>query len=421
MDLADSISNNTDSIFKPRFKPKERGDEIVIDPKDIIEKYSVEELNQSAEEYFASVEDVEWLLTKPLSGFFETPQLLQHVGMLFSGAKLCKSMTVLDFAAGTCWLSHYLNQLECRTISVDVSPTALEIGKEYFEKYSTIRPPIAEPQFLVFDGYRIDLPDESVDRILCNDGFHHIPNQQDVLNEFYRVLKDGGIVGFSEPGRYHSQTPLAQHEMKNFVVLENDLIMDEIYEKAKKAGFTGITLKIFGDIDFSLREYNFLNHPRVLRLIEKYFPRILGHIINKSTFFLSKGELVHDSRGHLGLSYEMTTAQSEFEVKVGEAVEIPVTVKNTGSAIWLHENFVDIGIVKIGTNLLDENGTILINDFAREVIDKQVKPGETLQQTITLSFDEPGDYHVGIDLLSEQVIWFKVFGSQPAKATIRVS
>lgn len=393
----------------------------MIDPKEIIEKYSVEELNQSAEEYFAKIEDVERLLTKPLSGFFETPPLLQHVGLLFSGAKLSKTMTVLDFAAGTCWLSHYLMQLECRTISCDVSPTALEIGKQYFEKYSMIRPPIAEPEFLVFDGYRIDLPDNSVDRILCNDGFHHIPNQQDVLNEFYRILKDGGIAGFSEPGRYHSQTPLAQHEMKNFVVLENDIRMNEIYEKAQKAGFTGITMKMFGDLDFSLREYNFLNKPNVLRFLNRFFPRVVGDIINKSTFFLSKGELVLDSRGHVGLAYEMSAAQSEYEAKVGEVVKIPVTIKNTGSAIWLHENFVDIGIVKIGTNLLDEDGAIAINDFAREVIDREVKPGETLQQTISLTFDEPGVYPVGIDLLSEQVNWFKIFGSLPAKVTIRVS
>lgn len=393
----------------------------MIDPKDIIEQYTVEELNHTAEEYFAKIEDVTWLMTKPLSGFYETPILLQNVGLLLSGAKLSKSMTVLDFAAGTCWLSYYLNQLQCRTISCDVSQTALDIGKQLFKDYPTVYPPVAEPEFLHFDGYKIDLPDQSVDRILCNDGFHHIPNQQAVLNEFSRVLKDGGIVGFSEPGREHSKTPQSQHEMKNFAVLENDVLIPEIYAKAQQAGFTHINLKIFGDMDFTLREYKLLSHPRAIRFLERWYPKLIGPIINKSIFFLYKGEHVLDSRNHEGLAYDMSAGQTEFNISVGEEIEVPLTIKNVGQSIWLNDNFVDIGIVKIGLNLLDAEGGLLVNDYDRFVISTETAPGQTLNQTIKLSFDEPGEYHLGIDLLSEQVIWFKLRGSIPAKIKVNVS
>jgi ubiquinone/menaquinone biosynthesis C-methylase UbiE len=97
--------------------------------------------------------------------------------------------------------------------------------------------PISEPVFLHFDGHKINLPDESVDRIICHDAFHHVPNQKEVISELGRVLKRGGIAGFSEPGRFHSQSPQSQSEMRNFNVLENDIIPTEIFSLAREYGF----------------------------------------------------------------------------------------------------------------------------------------------------------------------------------------
>ena len=62
-----------------------------------------------------------------------------------------------------------------------------------------------------------------MDRVVINDGFHHIPNVEQTIEEIYRVLKPGGIAGFSKPGRFHSQTPQSQEEMLQFSVLENDI------------------------------------------------------------------------------------------------------------------------------------------------------------------------------------------------------
>ncbi|MFK7805619.1 MAG: class I SAM-dependent methyltransferase, partial [Anaerolineae bacterium] len=389
----------------------------MINPQDIIEKYTVEELNETAEKYFSAIEDPTYLLAKPLNNFIETPKLLENVGLLLAGTKLTKSMTVLDFASGTCWLSYFLNQLQCKTISCDVSQTALDIGKRYFEFYPLVNPPVAEPQFLLFDGVTIDLPDNSVDRIICNDGFHHIPNQKVVLAEFSRILRDGGIVGFSEPGRYHSQTPQSQHEMQHYTVLENDILLNDVYEIAQSVGFTNIVIKMVGDLDFSLREYNFFTHPRMIKLASRFFPRIVGPLLNKSIFFLSKGEMVHDSRGHIGLSHEMTAEKSAYSAKVDEVISIPLTIKNTGHSIWLNENYVDIGIVKIGSHLLAESGEFLKMDFTRDVISRTVRPGETLQQSVQVSFPEKGVYSLSLDLLSEQVVWFGLTGSKTAVVT----
>ena len=42
---------------------------------------------------------------------------------------------MLDFGAGSCWASRFLNQMGCRVISLDTSLTALNIGKELKKKH----------------------------------------------------------------------------------------------------------------------------------------------------------------------------------------------------------------------------------------------------------------------------------------------
>ncbi|UCB45480.1 MAG: hypothetical protein JSV25_14930, partial [Spirochaetota bacterium] len=78
------------------------------------------------------------LMSKPFSSTLEMPQLLYRMGLLLAGLRLGKSMVVLDFGAGSCWFSRFLNQLQCITISVDVSETALELGKKLFERLPII-------------------------------------------------------------------------------------------------------------------------------------------------------------------------------------------------------------------------------------------------------------------------------------------
>lgn len=138
-------------------------------------------------------------------------------------------MNVLDFGASTCWTTRCLTQLGCAVTAVDVSATALAIGRELFRVLPLVgaRP---EPTFLVFDGRHIDLPDESVERIACVDAFHHVPNPAEVLAELGRVLRPGGIAGFSEPGPNHSKAAHSQFEMKNFTVVENDVVMADIWQ-----------------------------------------------------------------------------------------------------------------------------------------------------------------------------------------------
>ncbi|MCA9874797.1 MAG: class I SAM-dependent methyltransferase [Anaerolineales bacterium] len=393
----------------------------LINPQDLIHSLSIETLCTTAEAYYQAIVDPTPQMAKPFWSFLEGPLLLQHMGAVLSGLKLSKTMTVLDFGAGTCWLSRYLNQLQCQTISCDPSATALAIGKKLFADYPIIGDYVAEPRFLQFDGHTIDLPDQSVDRIVCFSAFHHIPNQAEVLAEFGRVLKEGGIAGFSEPGRYHSRQPQSQSEMRNFNVLENDIVLEEIFALAQPCGFTDLTYGLAANAQISLKQYLNLTQNR-------WRPRVnaslVAHLketaVNQSIFFLHKGELALDSRSHVGLAHTIAVPHGRYTLTANEDLLLDLTITNSGASRWLVENVQDIGVVKVGTHLFDAQGELLELDFSRHLFDQPTLPGATVHKQITVTFPQPGSYKLAVDLVAERVCWFENVGAAPLELDITV-
>lgn len=396
----------------------------MIDPREMIDKHTVEEFCRSAEEYMRSVTNPVPLMCKPFNVVFEAPELLINLGMILSGLNLGKSMTVLDFGAGTCWISRFLNQLECITISCDVSETALNIGRRLFEESSILREYVLPPKFLHFDGHRIDLPEKSVDRIICCDAFHHIPNQKEILEEFHRVLRDGGIAGFSEPGRHHSKDPKSQYEMENFRVLENDIDIEAIDRMATEIGFRHLILKVSGEMDMTaaeLRSLNSVTRSKEKKLVTRGIRRnMLESAERKSIFFLHKGDIQYDSRIPQGLSHRLRIKPKKYTVDRDETLVVHLTITNTGFSKWLHRNVRDIGIVRLGAHLYSSEKELLDIGFYRKYLDKDVLPGETISETAEIGFEEPGVYLLCFDLVSEFNLWFKEAGSEPVYVEVRV-
>ena len=395
-----------------------------IDPKELIRTLSVESLVDTAESFFATLKDDNPLvhMGKPFSDLNGVSDTLQNMSHLLSELQLGKSMTVLDFAAGACWLSRFLTQLQCQTISCDVSESALTLGRDLFARFPPIGSEIYEPRFLKFDGHSLDLPSESVDRIICHDGLHHIPNQEEVISELARVLKHGGIAGFSVPGRFHSQSEESQHDMREFNVLENDIILSEIFAIAKNSGFTDIKIKPISNTTISLQDYQQLTSKKWRPASEKIVTKHIRHLLDyKLVFFLYKGDFFSDSRRPLGLSHSISTPSSHLTAKTGEEIIIPLKISNTGQAKWIIENSgPNIGVVFIGTQSYDRSRDLLDRDFSRYRLQKPVNPGESIEQDITIRIEHAGILELSIDLVSEQICWFEDLGSEPLKLQISV-
>jgi len=111
--------------------------------------------------------------------------------------KLDSYPIILDVGCGP---GHSLLMLDQRfhpekIIGLDVDPNVSERSADNAAACK------CDVRFVVNNAASIELPDESVDMILCHQTFHHVVDQTSTANEFYRVLKPGGVLLFAESCR----------------------------------------------------------------------------------------------------------------------------------------------------------------------------------------------------------------------------
>ena len=104
---------------------------------------------------------------------------------------------VLDLAAGTGDLTEALSGRVAHVISTDLSPAMVEAAR---------RRRLASTEHRVMDMQAIDLPDASVDAVVCRFGYMLVPDLALALRETRRVLRPGGG-SRSQPGRRRSKIP----------------------------------------------------------------------------------------------------------------------------------------------------------------------------------------------------------------------
>lgn len=378
-----------------RFDP---GGDGPVNVRDLLERYSIEELSEGAEGYFARLTSWDAALAKPFYSLYEAPDLMVGVGALLSGLELVHGLSVLDFGAGTGWLSWMLTQLGCRAVLTDVSGTALRIAAERYRRWPIIGAG-HEPAFLPFDGYRIDLDDASVDRVACNDAFHHVGNPEQVLAEFARVLVPGGICVMVEPGPNHSRGPQAQAEMRHFRVIERDIVVGEIAAQARAGGFESVDVGVFAGLPRFVDVDSFPSATGPESTVPGDITR--EFLENRRLLRLRKaGAAVIDSR-------DRTALAGRLEVTVTDG-RVHAQIHNTGRARWLQGDEI-AGQVNLGAHLYGPSGQLVEFDFLRlrlQTGKESIPPGASVEVAAELAPLPPGDHTLEFDLVSEEVAWF---------------
>lgn len=384
-----------------------------------------EEFNQAAELYWQAVRSDaagrKHALNKPLSTVQDTPGMLYRLGLVLDALDLGVGQTVLDFGAGGCWLSSCLNRLRCRTIAMDVSPAALELGRELFAMDPRHYMELG-PRFLPYDGHHIGLPDASVDRVVMFDAFHHVPNQEEVLAEIVRVLKPGGRAVFGEPGEGHSHTDQSVFESETTGVLENDLDVADVERKALAAGFTRVLLKPYPSPSLTLSA---ADYRRLIDGAERLFPMALlrEDLRHFYIFILEKGQPRHDSRNPRRLQAEIRLhGPARLQGRACEQVPFEATLRNTGDTLWLREVCPEGGYVMLGGHLFDEQRRLFARGHLRAELPRDVAPGEEVRvQARLLLPARPGRYRLRLDLVDEFVAWFEQVGSPAVDVEVEVA
>src|SRR4030095_13402501 len=176
---------------------------------------------QAEKDYLARTGSGAWERTKPFphagaDTFANSAQLLHD----FAAAMLILAPgpddLILDLGAGGCWCSDLLRQLHRQSVAVDISLDMLRVGRA--------RPAGAGIRAVAGDLQALPFRSGTFQKAICLSALHHVPDMRAAMGEVARVLTDDGVALFSEPGRGHAQAAHSEAAMRDFGVLEQDVL-----------------------------------------------------------------------------------------------------------------------------------------------------------------------------------------------------
>jgi SAM-dependent methyltransferase len=369
--------------------------------------YDVAAVNRAADEYFARVQDVSHLERKPFSEPAALSRRLIDLGVLIDGLRLVPGDTVLELGAGSCWVSHFLNKMGCRTISVDVSPAALAIGRKRFEGDSTTDWS-RNPEFQPYDGRHLPVPDASVDAIVLYDAFHHLPNPDILLREMRRVLRGDGIVGMSEPGRGHASSAPSRAESGGGV-LERELVVEDIANLARQAGFTAARSIVAPNAPLMEVSASKLRAFMGGTGFSRYWSELCIALDSHYYVLLFAGNPEPTTRRPKHLRAVLTDVHTHARVDVarGQPALLRLRARNVGDTRWLSGQ--GAGWTRLGAHLYRDGSpwTLVDYEWFRHELPVDVPPEAAVTLAVRLPpIDAAGDYIIAFDMVVEGVTWF---------------
>jgi SAM-dependent methyltransferase len=381
---------------------------------------------EAAERYFAGENDSAFLVGKPFSEPAATSKHLIDAGVLVAAMRLVPGDIVLEIGAGSCWLSHMLNRYGCPTISVDVSPTVLALGRRMFESDSRTDWSLA-PRFVAYDGHVLPLEDGSCDRIVMNDAFHHVPNQRELLTEMYRVLRSGGVVAMSEPGRGHAAAGHSVEEACRWGVLENELVIEDLAALARDCGFAHVNAIVsspFVQMEVDAHELGAFMGGKGFAAYWKALCSALEQ--HHYIVCYKNGQGLPTTRRPTGLLARIEVEPGHGH-RWGTAPQpVRLRIRNMGQTTWIGGAARQAGWTRAGAHLyrgsLQSAAPDLVNfDWWRCELPSDVAPGQEVTIDAVLPALPQGEYVLVFDLVVEGLTWFAAQGSGPARIALHVS
>jgi hypothetical protein len=257
------------------------------------------------------------------------------------------------------------------------------------------------------------------------------------------VLTDEGIALFSEPGRGHAETAVSTAAMRDFGVLEQEVRIVEFAAAAVEAGFRDVRIKTLAysipAFDLTPDEWRrwarLAASKRPLRALQKMgraaleffglgkrgvlfeeafamsMVRTLRHAMEDHPIILASKKPLPDERLPMAPRAQIDV-ETPQHIRSGETIAVKAWLVNRGTATWDGMRRSGTGQVRLGVQLLDEDGRLIARDHHRVDLPADVPPGASTE----LSFDCPapvaaGSYLLKFDVVAEGVTWFETGGS----------
>lgn len=115
-----------------------------------------------------------------------------------------KEMYLLDVGSSTGIIDNFLAQHFKKVVGTDIDKKAVKSAQKHFRKNNL--------KFKVGDAMKLEFRDNSFDVVTCLHIYEHVPNDNKLMREIYRVLKPGGVCYFAAGNRlwpleFHHKLP----------------------------------------------------------------------------------------------------------------------------------------------------------------------------------------------------------------------
>ena len=394
---------------------------------------------QAEKEYLARTGSSEWERVKPFSPkgadtLVESARLLQDFAAAMLALEPKPSDLVLDLGAGGCWCSDLLARLNRRSVAVDISWQMLRAGRS--------RPGGAALAAVAGDMERLPFRSGAFDVAVCLNALHHVPDMRAGVREIARVLNDRGVALFSEPGKGHADAAVSTAAMRDFGVLEQEVLVPELIDACHEAGLRHVRLKsmsyVLPEFDLTPEEWRAWTRAaaskrptRALAKIGRAIVEMLGlgkqGQLFEETYGITLVRVLRDAveahpfivaaksppLGRQMYAADIVLEDGAHQGLAGGAAAFRVRVHNRGSATWRAAASVEPGQVRLGVQLLDAQQRLMSRDHFRVALPSPV----AADASAVLAFECPlpadrGTYHLKFDLVAEGVTWFEPIGSQ---------
>ncbi|MBM4338346.1 MAG: class I SAM-dependent methyltransferase [Deltaproteobacteria bacterium] len=102
--------------------------------------------------------------------------------------------TCLDIGCSSGVITSSLGEHFFRVLGVDIDQEAVQYAKDHFSSPGV--------QFMLADAMNFPFKENSIDVIICNHIYEHVPQAEQLMEEIYRVLKESGVCYFAAGNKY---------------------------------------------------------------------------------------------------------------------------------------------------------------------------------------------------------------------------
>ena len=280
---------------------------------------------------------------------------------------------------------------------------------------------------------RDELPcaEGSFDLVLCTEIIEHLDNPLHLLAKANRVLKNERVLILSTPNlaSLKNRVRMALGIAPNphlfgvrHVFQMNEWVHKREYTVCELRGMLAATGFSVERVMYSRLDH----HPTSIR-------RRLGNWLKRVGYAIPsfRGGIILVARKTTEARFtsllpdvlraRISAARTAITARPGETVELAVVLENTGNSTWLRSAPQGYGFVRLGGHLYDAGNRLLDFDFHRQELPRDIEPGEKTAIALhVVSPLEQGEYCLEIDLVSEDVSWFRDFGSETAVVDLKV-